>query len=245
MFDLTGKTALITGATGGIGGAIAQSLSQAGARVVLSGRRLDALKELASSLKGKNFTLECDLANKQKIAEFYDKAEELSGGIDILICNAGVTNDNLAIRMKDEDWQNVIDTNLTATFILNRSAFKKMIRRKWGRVINISSVVAVAGNPGQANYVASKAGMIGMTKTFAIESAAKNITFNCIAPGFIKTPMTEKLNDVQKEQIAKNIPAGRFGEPAEIASSALFLASNEAGYITGQTIHVNGGMLMI
>ncbi|MCE3231767.1 MAG: beta-ketoacyl-ACP reductase [Rickettsiaceae bacterium] len=245
MFDLTGKTALVTGASGGIGEAIAESLHKQGATVVLSGRREDALKQVASKLGSRSFTLVSDLSDKEQLDGLFDKAEELAGQIDILVCNAGVTKDNLVLRMKVEEWDEVINTNLKSAFILNKAAFKKMMKRKWGRIINIASVVGVTGNPGQANYVASKAGMIGMSKAIASESATRGITVNCIAPGFIKTAMTDALNDAQKEKITSTIPTGTFGLPADIAAATAFLASSEAGYITGQTIHVNGGMVMI
>lgn len=245
MFSLEGKTALVTGASGGIGKAIAEALSKQGAEVVLSGRREDALKEVAAGLNGKSYIITADLLDKGAVASLVDKAEELAGKIDILVCNAGITKDNLALRMKDDEWQDVIDTNLTASFILNRAAFKKMMKRRWGRIINITSVVGVTGNPGQANYVASKAGIIGLSKALAQESASRGITVNCVAPGFIKTTMTDALNDAQKEKITSTIPSGRFGLPEDIASSVAFLSTDNASYITGQTIHVNGGMLMV
>jgi 3-oxoacyl-[acyl-carrier protein] reductase len=245
MFKLDGKIALVTGASGGIGRAIADSLHKQGATVVLSGRNEAALKQAAAELGTHAFTLVSDLSDQAQVAELFDKAEELAGQIDILVCNAGITKDNLVLRMKDEEWDEVINTNLKATFTLNKAAFKKMMKRKWGRIINIASVVGVTGNPGQANYVASKAGMIGMSKSIAFESATRGITVNCIAPGFIKTAMTDALNDAQKEKITSTIPSGKFGLPEDIANAAAFLASNEAGYITGQTLHVNGGMVMI
>jgi 3-oxoacyl-[acyl-carrier protein] reductase len=245
MFNLAGKVALVTGATGGIGRATAVAMHKQGASVVVSGRREDALKELAAELGSRVFTLVSDLGDKEQVAALFDKAEELAGQVDILVCNAGITKDNLVLRMKDEEWDEVINTNLRATFTLNKAAFKKMMKRKWGRIINIASVVGVTGNPGQANYVASKAGMIGMSKSIAAESASRGITVNCIAPGFIKTAMTDALNDAQKEKITSTIPNGTFGLPEDIANAAVFLASNEAGYITGQTMHVNGGMLMV
>lgn len=245
MFDLTGKTALVTGASGGIGEAIAKTLHKQGATVILSGRREDALKAVASGLSGRTHILTCDLADKEQVAGLFDKAEELAGQVDILVCNAGITKDGLLLRMKDDDWDEVLDTNLRSAFVLSRAAFKKMMKRKWGRIINITSVVGVTGNPGQVNYAASKAGMIGMSKSVALESASRGITVNCIAPGFIKTAMTDALNDAQKEKITSTIPNGQFGLPEDIANTAAFLASNEAGYITGQTIHVNGGMLMV
>lgn len=245
MFDLTGKTALVTGASGGIGKGIATALHAQGATVVLSGRREEALNQVAGELGTRTHILVCDLADKEQVATLFGKAEELAGQVDILVCNAGITKDNLALRMKDEEWQSVIDTNLTATFTLNTTAIKKMMKRRWGRIINITSVVGTTGNPGQANYAASKAGMAGMSKSLAAEVASRGITINCIAPGFIKTAMTDALNDNQKEKITSTIPNGTFGLPEDIAAAASYLASNEAGYITGQTLHVNGGMLMV
>jgi 3-oxoacyl-[acyl-carrier protein] reductase len=245
MFSLTGKTALVTGATGGSGRAIAVALHAQGGDVVLSGRNEVKLQALASELGGKAHVLPADLSDKEQVSTLFDKAEELVGKIDVLVCNAGVTKDNLILRMKDDEWQSVIDTNLTSTFMLNKAAFKKMMKRKWGRIINIASVVGVAGNPGQANYVASKAGMIGMSKAVASESASRGITVNCVAPGFIQTPMTDVLTDIQKDKMIQGIPKGTFGLPEDIASAVTFLSSEEAGYITGQTLHVNGGMLMV
>lgn len=245
MFNLTGKTALVTGATGGIGGAIAQALHKQGATVVVTGRKKDALDTLVAQLGSRAFALTADLADKEQLESLLDKAEELAGGLDILVCNAGITKDNLALRMKDEEWNDVIQTNLTASFILNKAAFKKMMKKKWGRIINITSVVGVTGNPGQANYAASKAGLIAMSKSIASECASRGITINCIAPGFIKTAMTDALNEAQQAKITSNIPSGKFGLPEDIAAASVYLASEEAGYITGQTIHVNGGMLMI
>ena len=245
MFNLQGKRALITGATGGIGGEIAKQLSAAGAIVTLSGTREEKLQELAKEIATTSYVIACNLNNTEEVEGLFDKAEALMGQVDILVCNAGITKDNLALRMKNEDWDEVLNINLRSTFLLNRNAIKKMIRRKWGRIINISSVVGVSGNPGQANYVASKAGMIGMSKSFALEVASRNITVNCIAPGFIATSMTEILTDAQKQNITSSIPAGKMGLPADVASAAVFLASEEANYITGQTLHINGGMLMI
>jgi 3-oxoacyl-[acyl-carrier protein] reductase len=245
MFALDNKTALVTGASGGIGKAIATSFYEQGANVVLSGRREEALKEVAESLGERAHVVVCDLADKEQVDSLIDRASEATGQIDILVCNAGITKDNLILRMKDEEFDDVITTNLKATFTLNKAAFKKMMKKKWGRIINIASVVGVSGNPGQANYVASKAGMIGMSKSIASEAAVRGITVNCIAPGFIKTAMTDALNDGQKDKITSTIPAGTFGLPEDIAAAATFLASNEAKYITGQTIHVNGGMLMV
>lgn len=245
MFNLQGKKALITGATGGIGGAIAKSLSNAGAIVTISGTREEKLKELATQISGESHILPCNLSDVSAVESLFDKAEEIMGQVDILVCNAGITKDSLVLRMKNEDWDEVLNINLKSTFILNRNAIKKMIRRKWGRIINISSVVGVSGNPGQANYVASKSGMIGMSKSFALEVASRGITVNCIAPGFITSNMTEVLNDAQKQNILSSIPAGKMGSPEDIACGTVFLSSDEANYITGQTIHINGGMLMV
>lgn len=245
MFNLTDKKVLITGASGGIGNSIAKIFSDAGAVVGLAARNEDKLKELASTLKGKSHIFKIDLGDLKGIEGFFEEVEKEMGGVDILICNAGITKDMLSMRMKTEDFQEVIDINLTSTFILNREACKKMMRRKFGRIINISSIVGVMGNAGQANYCASKAGMIGMTKAIAQEYASRGITINCIAPGFIKTPMTDVLTEEQKNIMLAKIPQGRFGNPEDIGNTAVFLASNEASYITGQTIHVNGGMIMI
>ncbi|MFT5703338.1 MAG: 3-oxoacyl-[acyl-carrier protein] reductase [Rickettsiales bacterium] len=245
MFNLQGKKALITGATGGIGGAIAKALSLAGADVVISGTREEKLQELSSQISGTSHIVTCNLNDVSEVETLFERAEALVGQIDILVCNAGITKDGLALRMKNDDWDEVLNVNLKSTFVLNRNAIKKMIRRKYGRIINISSIVGVSGNPGQANYVASKAGMIGMSKSFALEVASRGITINCIAPGFIATNMTEALTDAQKEGILSSIPAGKMGTPEDIASSAAFLASEEAGYVTGQTLHINGGMLMV
>lgn len=245
MFDLSGKTALVTGATGGIGGAIAKALHQQGATVIISGRRQEALDALASELKERVITLVADLSNKEQVNGLIDQAEQAAGQVDIVVCNAGITKDNLTLRMKDEEWDDVINTNLTASFLLAKHALKKMFRRKWGRIINITSVVGTTGNPGQANYAASKAGIVGFSKSIAYEAASRNITINCIAPGFIKTAMTDVLTDDQKQSILHNIPAGRLGSAEEIASAAVYLASEEAAYVTGQTIHVNGGMVMV
>lgn len=245
MFDLTGKTALITGASGGIGAAIAVSLHAQGATVILSGTREQALQELASTLSGRVHYLRCNLADTHETEGLLDQAEALAGNIDILVCNAGITKDNLSLRMKNEDFQDVININLFSTFILNRAAIKRMMKKRSGRIINISSVVAVTGNPGQANYTASKAGMIAMSKSLAAEVASRGITINCVAPGFIETAMTEVLAEEHKEKLTKSIPAGKMGQPHDIANAVTFLASDEAGYITGQTLHVNGGMVMV
>ena len=245
MFELTGKNALITGATGGIGSEIAKSLAAQGANVILSGTREEKLKDVANEIGNDTQYVTCNLSDKSEVDNLFDKAEELAGGqIDILVCNAGITRDNLILRMKDEDFEQVIDVNLKSTFMLNRNAIKKMMRRKYGRIINIASVVGVTGNPGQANYVASKAGMIGMTKSMAQEVASRGITINCVAPGFIESPMTEILTEDQKKAILVKIPAGKMGLASDIAKSVAFLSSEDASYITGNTLHVNGGMFM-
>jgi 3-oxoacyl-[acyl-carrier protein] reductase len=245
MFDLKGKTALITGASGGIGAAIASALHGAGARVAISGTRAAALDELKRKLGEGAHPIACNLADPADVEKLVPAAEAALGSLDILINNAGVTRDGLAMRMKDEDWAQVLDVNLTAAFRLARAAMRGMMKRRWGRIISITSVVAVTGNPGQANYAASKAGMIGLTKSLAQELASRSITVNCIAPGFIATPMTDALTDKQKEAITARIPAGRLGLAADVAAAALYLASEEASYVTGQTLHVNGGMAMI
>ena len=245
MFSLTGKTALITGASGGIGAAIAKALHDAGATIAISGTRVEVLEKLKLSVGERVHILPCNLASAEEVEKLVPAAEAALGGLDILVNNAGITKDGLAMRMKDEDWQSVIDVNLTANFRLSRAAAKLMIRKRFGRIINITSVVAVTGNPGQANYVASKAGLIGMTKSLAQELATRGVTANCVAPGFISSPMTNVLNDKQKEAILSRIPAGRMGDAAEIAAAVVYLASNEAGYVTGQTLHINGGMAMV
>ncbi len=248
MFDLTGKTALVTGAGGGIGAAIARAFHQAGASVALSGRQVDKLQAVAAELGSRAHVVPCDLADRAQVVKLIDEATKALGGrLDILVNNAGLTRDNLFMVMKDEQWDDVIAVNLTSTFMLCRAATRSMLRNKtgFGRIINISSVSGVFGNPGQGNYAASKAGMIGMTKSLAREVANRGITANCIAPGFISTPMTEVLNDKQTEEIAKMIPSQRFGSPTEIAAGALYLASVEAAYVTGQTLHINGGMAMV
>jgi 3-oxoacyl-[acyl-carrier protein] reductase len=245
MFDLTGKTALVTGASGGIGGAIARALHGAGAVVALSGRRVDALEPLAKELGDRVHVLPADLSTAEGTDKLIADADAAMGGIDILINNAGLTRDTLMMRMKDEDWQQVIDVNLTAAFRLSRAVLRGMMKKRLGRIIGITSIVGVTGNAGQVNYAASKAGMIGMSKSLAQEVAARGITVNCIAPGFIQTAMTDDLTDAQKESIMGAIPAGRMGTSEEIAAAALYLASDEAAYVTGQTIHVNGGMAMI
>ncbi|OFX14173.1 MAG: 3-oxoacyl-[acyl-carrier-protein] reductase [Alphaproteobacteria bacterium RIFOXYD12_FULL_60_8] len=246
MFDLTGKFALVTGASGGIGGAIAKAMHGAGATVGLSGTRREALEAMANELGGeRTFILPCNLSDSDAVAAFPAEAEAAMGGLDILVNNAGLTRDNLALRMKDEDWQAVLDVNLTAAFRLIRGSLKTMMKRRYGRIVNITSIVGVTGNPGQANYAASKAGLIGMSKSLAAEVASRGITVNCVAPGFIATAMTDKLSEEQKAKLSAGIPMGRMGESADIAAATLFLASTEAGYITGQTLHVNGGMAMI
>lgn len=245
MFDLSGKTALVTGASGGIGGAIARTLHQAGAVVALSGTRREALDELAGELGERTHILTCDLSDDDEVNALPGKAESAMGALDILVNNAGMTRDGLFMRMKDEDWDLVMKINLTSAFRLSRGVLRGMMKRRWGRIIGITSIVGVTGNPGQGNYVATKAGMIGMTKSLAAEVASRGITANCIAPGFIATPMTDALNEKQREAITGNIPAGRLGAPEDIAAAALYLASEEAGYVTGQTMHVNGGLAMI
>lgn len=245
MFSLEGKKALVTGATGGIGGAIAKSLARQGARVTLSGTNLEKLAALQAEIGGNTDIAPCNLSDDAQVKDLPGKAEELMGGLDILVCNAGITRDNLFMRMKDEEWNEVISVNLNATFLLMRAAVKNMMRQRHGRIINITSIVGVMGNPGQANYCASKAGIIGMSKSVAAEVASRGITVNCIAPGFISTPMTDKLNEDQKNRMLSAIPLAAFGKPEDVAAAAAFLASSEASYITGQTLHVNGGMLMV
>ena len=244
MFDLTGKTALVTGATGGIGAAVARALHAQGATVAISGTRAEVLEALAAELSQRVHVLPCDLSNMDAVEKLVPSAEEKMEKLDILVANAGVTKDNLFVQLKDEDWDQVIAVNLTSTFRLTRAAVKTMMRRRFGRVIGISSIVGVTGNPGQGNYTASKAGMIGMMKSVAAEYAKRNVTANCIAPGFIATPMTDKLNEKQREGILARVPAGRLGTPADVAAAAVFLASDEAAYVTGQTLHINGGMAM-
>ena len=244
MFDLSDRTALVTGASGGIGAAIARALAAQGARVGLSGTREAALEALAGELDGAA-VLPCNLGDSEAADGLVARAEEALGPLDILVSNAGVTRDGLFLRMRDEDWQTVLDINLTAGFRLARSALRGMMRRRRGRIIAVSSVVGVTGNPGQANYAASKAGMIGMTKAVAAEVAGRGVTVNCIAPGFIDTAMTQDLNEKQRADALIRVPAGRFGLPGDVAAAAVFLASDEAAYVTGQTLHVNGGMAMI
>jgi 3-oxoacyl-[acyl-carrier protein] reductase len=244
MFDLTGKTALVTGATGGIGAAVARALHAQGATVAISGTRAGVLETLAAELGSRVQVLPCDLSDKDAVEKLVPDAEAKMEKLDILVANAGITKDNLFVQLKDEDWDQVIAVNLTSTFRLTRAAVKTMMRRRFGRVIGISSIVGVTGNPGQGNYTASKAGMIGMMKSVAAEYAKRNVTANCIAPGFIATPMTDKLNEKQREGILARVPAGRLGTPADVAAAAVYLASDEAGYVTGQTLHINGGMAM-
>jgi len=246
MFDLTGKTALVTGASGGIGGAIAKALHAQGASVVLSGTRAEALEKVKAELGSRALVATCDLGNKESVEALVKTAEAAAGApIDILINNAGITRDNLFMRMKDEEWDQVIAVNLTAAFRLSRAVLRGMMKKRWGRIISITSVVGATGNPGQGNYAAAKAGLVGMTKSLAAEVASRNITVNAVAPGFIATAMTDALTDAQKEAISTRIPAGRMGTPAEIAAAVVYLASDEAAYTTGETIQVNGGMAMI
>lgn len=246
MFDLTGRSALVTGASGGIGGAIARALHDAGVQVVLSGTREPVLAELAEELGGRTTQVACNLTDTAAVDSLVERAEAAAGSpMDILVANAGVTRDGLLLRMKDEDWQTVLTVNLESYFRLSRAAVRGMMRRRWGRIIGITSVVGVMGNPGQANYAASKAGMIGFSKALAQEVASRQITVNCVAPGFIESPMTDALNETQRSQILTTIPAARLGVGAEVAAACVYLASEEAAYVTGQTLHVNGGMAMI
>jgi 3-oxoacyl-[acyl-carrier protein] reductase len=245
MFDLSDMTALVTGASGGIGASIATALHSRGAIVTLSGTRREALDKLATELGDRVHVVTADLSDRASVETLVPAAETAMGSLDILVNNAGLTRDGLFMRMKDDDWDKVLAVNLTAGFILSRAVLRGMMKRRHGRIIGITSIVGVTGNPGQGNYAASKAGMIGMSKSLAAEVASRNITVNCIAPGFIETAMTSELNDKQKEGILGNVPMGRLGTAHEIATSAVFLASREAGYITGQTLHVNGGMAMI
>ena len=245
MFNLTGRFALVTGASGGIGGSIAKALSDAGAKVALSGTRVEALEKTAAEIGGSPVILPCNLSDPTATSELVGKAEEALGGLDILVSNAGLTKDGLLMRMKDEDWDTVLNVNLGAYYRLAKAAMRGMMKRRHGRIIGITSVVGVTGNAGQTNYAASKAGMIGFSKSLAQEVASRNITVNCIAPGFIATPMTDVLKDDQKEALLKGIPAGRLGSGADIGAAALYLASDESAYVTGQTLHVNGGMAMI
>ena len=244
MFDLTGKNALITGASGGIGGAIAKSLHAQGATVGLSGTRVEPLEALAAELGERAYVLPCNLSDAEAVTELPKAAIAAMGSVDILVNNAGITRDNLFMRMSDDEWSSVLEVNLTSTMRLCKGAIRGMMKARWGRIINISSIVGSTGNPGQANYAASKAGVVGMSKSIAYEVASRGITVNCVAPGFISTAMTNKLNDDQKSGILTQVPAGRMGEADEIASAVVFLASTEAGYMTGATLHVNGGMAM-
>jgi 3-oxoacyl-[acyl-carrier protein] reductase len=244
MFDLTGKTALVTGATGGIGGAIAQALHKQGATVAISGTRREVLDGIAARLGERVHVLPCNLSKSDEVEALVPSAEAAMGQVDILVANAGITKDNLFVQLRDEDWDDVIQVNLTATFRLARAATKLMMRKRFGRIIAITSIVGVTGNPGQANYTASKAGIIGLIKTVGAEYAKRGVTANCIAPGFIKTPMTDALNDKQRETILSKVPAAKLGTVEDIAAAAVYLSSNEAGYVTGQTLHVNGGMAM-
>lgn len=245
MFDLSGKSALVTGASGGIGGAVARALHAQGAVVGLHGTRREALDALAAELGDRVHVLPADLSVPEAVEKLAKDAEAVLGSLDILVNNAGLTRDGLVLRMKDEDWATVLDVNLTAAFRLCRAVMKGQMKRRWGRMINITSIVGVTGNPGQVNYAASKAGMIGMSKALAQEVASRNITVNCVAPGFITSAMTEVLTEDQKAKLLPGIPAGRMGSPEEIAAAVVYLASNEAAYVTGQTLHVNGGMAMI
>jgi 3-oxoacyl-[acyl-carrier protein] reductase len=245
MFDLTGKGALITGASGGIGGAIARALHAQGANVAISGTRAERLDALAAELGSRVSVLPCDLRNRAAVVKLAEEADKAVGQVDILVNNAGITHDNLFMRMKDEEWDDVVAVNLTSVFVLTRGILRGMMRRRYGRIINIASISGVFGNPGQANYSASKAGLVGMTKSLAREVASRGITANCISPGFISTPMTDALTPKQTEMIAAAIPAQKFGTPEDIAAAVVFLASHESGYVTGETMHVNGGMVMV
>ena len=245
MFDLTGKSALITGASGGIGGAIAKALHGAGATVALSGTREAPLQALAEELGSRAHVLPCDLGDAEAVTALPKRAAEAMGAVDILVNNAGITRDNLFMRMSEDEWQQVLDVNLTANFRLCKAVLRGMMKARWGRIVNISSIVGATGNPGQGNYAAAKAGLVGMTKSLAYEVASRGITANAVAPGFIETAMTDKLNDDQKAAILNQIPAGRMGTSEEIAAAVLYLASPEAAYVTGATLHVNGGMAML
>jgi 3-oxoacyl-[acyl-carrier protein] reductase len=246
MFDLTGKTALVTGASGGIGGAIAKALHGQGATVILSGTRQDALDKVKAELGSRAFTVIANLSDTASVEALPKSAEEAAGApIDILVNNAGITKDNLFMRMKDEEWDQVIAVNLTAAFRLSRAVLRGMMKKRWGRIVQITSVVGATGNPGQGNYAAAKAGLVGMSKSLAAEVASRNITVNCVAPGFTQTAMTDVLTGQQKEMISQKIPAGRMALPGEIAAAVTYLASEEAAYVTGETIHINGGMAML
>lgn len=241
MFDLTGKTALVTGASGGIGGEIARALYAAGAKVALSGTRVEPLQQLAAELGERAFVVPCNLSDLSAVDDLPKAAIAALGSLDILVNNAGITRDNLFMRMSDEEWQAVIDVNLTAVFKLSRGVLRGMMKARWGRIINVTSVVGHSGNPGQGNYAAAKAGVLAMSKSLAQEVASRNITVNCVAPGLIETAMTEKLNDEQRGKILAGVPTGRMGQPQEVAAAVLYLASQEAAYVTGTTMHVNGG----
>jgi 3-oxoacyl-[acyl-carrier protein] reductase len=245
MFDLSGKSALVTGASGGLGGAIAQALHAQGAMLAVSGTRRDALDALAAQLGERVHVLPCNLGDKEEVEQLVPSAEQAMGKLDILVANAGLARDNLFVQMRDEEWDEVLAINLTAAFRLTRAALRGMMRRRFGRIIGITSVVGITGNAGQGNYAGAKAGMIGMMKSVAQEYARRKVTANCIAPGFITTPMTDKLNDKQREAILGTVPMGRLGLPSDIGAAVVYLASDEAAYVTGQTLHVNGGMAMI
>jgi 3-oxoacyl-[acyl-carrier protein] reductase len=245
MFDLTGKGALVTGASGGIGAAVAKALHAQGANVAISGTRKEKLDALAKELGDRVHVLPCDLRDRAAVVKLGEEAEKAVGQVDILVNNAGITHDNLFMRMKDEEWDDVINVNLNSVFVLTRGILRGMMRRRYGRIVNIASISGVFGNPGQANYAASKAGLVGMTKSLAREVASRGITANAIAPGFISTPMTDSLTPKQVEMIAAAIPAQKFGTPEDIASAVVFLASQESGYVTGETMHINGGMVMV
>lgn len=245
MFNLSGKTALVTGATGGIGGSVARALHAQGATVALSGTRKEVLDALAAELGERAFVVPADLSSKESVEALVPAAEAAMGGVDILVNNAGLTRDGLFMRMKDEDWDLVLRVNLDAAFRLSRAAIRGMMKKRWGRIVTVTSVVGTTGNAGQANYAASKAALVGMSKALAAEVASRNVTVNCVAPGFIATPMTDVLNDKQREGILGTIPAGRLGAPDDIGAAVVYLVSEEAGYVTGQTLHVNGGMAMI
>jgi len=245
MFDLTGKTALVTGATGGIGEEIARTLHRAGATVAISGTREEKLQALAADMGERVHVLAANLSDRESVDQLAKSAVDVMGQVDILVNNAGVTRDTLAMRMKDDDWDTVMQVNLESAFRLSKATLRGMMKKRWGRIVNITSVVGVTGNPGQCNYAASKAGMIGMSKSLAQEVASRGLTVNCVAPGFVITPMTNELTDAQKETLAKSIPSGKLGSPTDIAAAVLYLASDEANYVTGQTLHVNGGLAMI
>ena len=245
MFQLSGRTALITGASGGIGSAIAKNLSQQGAHVILHGTRAGRLEELASEIGTNVSVVTANLSDREDVGGLVSEAAKATGAIDILVNNAGITRDNLFMRMKDEEWDDVLEVNLTSSMLLCRSAIRAMMKARWGRIISISSIVGVTGNPGQTNYAASKAGMIGFSKSLAAEVASRGITVNVVAPGFIETPMTDELTDEQKQKLLGNVPAGRLGSSQEVAAAVSFLASEEAAYMTGATLHVNGGMAML